>query len=506
MGLLSEDNDFRNYVIQKSITVSHAKIHRIETWIQFHKKCFSIHEQNHYYYIDEGPYMLSLEHLVQHYMKFSDGLPTKLRYPVAPEQKPPLPPNSTPDSTLKSKSSCHKLFKSAILRATPTTSGSNDGSSAALISRERKLSKDADVLQKTTQQMKERNLSLPSDDLMNQVGLSGPTVPINSLPSVDSTSPIGTKPKKSPKKTFSPNFLSLKLPKKGKSKSKSTSDKNDNVSNHLVTNDQISRTFSSLSFKSDINADINDSVYKIPNNIPISRFDDTLNHNMLSSTSTLPLPKRTNTNQNESNPDIDYMEKFTQSDKKFGFDETHDKDNAIEEIYFVEAPTKIMSINYVAFKQVPFFPSSNSIADTSNNNAINNNSSIATASTRSERVLSVESTLSNDIDLMLALQNQTYSNGNATSLSTKCSPCYYIPASSIEFDNTLGKGEFGSVSKALMRCETQNGESQKIPVAIKTLLDEHCKENRNEFLREASVMIKLSHHCIVKMIGISKVC
>lgn len=453
--------------------------------------------------------MLSLEHLVQHYMKFSDGLPTKLRYPVAPKPKPPLPPTSTQDPTLKVKSSCHKLL-SAISRA--STSGqlsAGDGSSATLITRERKLSKNADLSPKTPVQMKERNLSLPSDDLMNQVGLS--TIPMNSLPPlIDSTPPIGTKPKKSPKKTFSPNFLSLKLPKKSnKSKTKSTNDNNENTTN-LLTNDQISRTFSSLSFKSEFNPDINDSLYKIPTNIPVSRIDDNQNHNTLSSTATLPLSMRLNANRKDSlpdaNPDVDYMEKFTQSDKQSAtVDDTHDKDNSIEEIYFVEAPTKVMSIDYVAFKQVPFFPSSNSLADTSNNNAINNNNlvnnnAITTTSARAERVLSVESTLSNDLDLMLALQN-----GNSTSLSSKCSPNYYIPGSTIESDAILGQGEFGSVYRGHMKCETQNGESQQIPVAIKTLLDEHCKENRIEFLREASVMIKLSHHCIVKMIGISKV-
>lgn len=476
MGLWSEDNDFRNYVIQRS---------------------------KDYYFIDEGPYMSSLEHLVQHYMTFSDGLPTKLRYPVAPKPKPPLPPTSIQDPTLKAKSSLHKLLK--FSSATPAGQPlSVEGSSAALINRERKLSKDADQLQKLSLQMKERNLSLPSDDLMNQVGLSSPpTISMATLsPPVDATSPIGTKPKKSPKKTFSPNFLSLKLPKKSsKSKIKSTNDSNDNASN-FVTNDQISKTFSTLSFTSDIiNQD--DSLYKQPNSIPVSRIDD--NQNSLSSTATLPLSIRLNSNRKDSHSDVDYMEKFTQSDKQNAtVDETHDKDNSIEEIYFVEAPTKVVSIDYIAFKQVPYFPSSTATADTSNNNAINNNSlvnsnAITNTSTRADRVLSVESTLSNDLDLMLALQN-----GNTGNYSEKGSPNYYIPGSSIELDNVLGQGEFGSVYKGHMRCETQNGEF-KTPVAIKTLLDEHCKENRIEFLREASVMIKLQHHCIVKMIGISKV-
>ncbi|XP_055313985.1 tyrosine-protein kinase Shark isoform X3 [Sitodiplosis mosellana] len=485
LGLLSEDNDFRNYVIQQS------------------------NSPNHYYFIDEGPYMLSLEHLVQHYMKFADGLPTKLRFPVAPKPKPPLPPTSIQDPMLKVKSSCHQLLKSVISRASTSSgqSSSGEASNATLISRERKLSKDADASAKTPPQMKERNLSLPSDDLMNQVGLSSPAISMNSLPPlIDATSPIGTKPKKSPKKTFSPNFLSLKLPKKSnKYKSKSTNDNMDSASN-LLANDPISRTFSSLSFKSDVNVDLNDSVYNIPNNIPVSGVDDNQNLSILSSTSTLPLSIRLNPNRKDSHPDVDYMQKFTQSDKQMSAvdDDTYDKDNSIEEIYFVEAPTKVVPINYVAFKQVPFFPSSNSVADTSNNNAVNNslvnNNAFTNTLTRADRVLSVESSLSNDLDLMLALQSQSYSNGNMGNGS----PNYYIPRPSIELDSALGQGEFGSVYKGHMKYETQNGESQNIPIAIKTLLDEHCKENRIEFLREASVMVKLSHHCIVKMIGISK--
>jgi tyrosine-protein kinase len=41
-------------------------------------------------------------------------------------------------------------------------------------------------------------------------------------------------------------------------------------------------------------------------------------------------------------------------------------------------------------------------------------------------------------------------------------------------------------------------------VAIKTLHQEHVAANRDEFLREATVMIGLNHHCIVRLIGVSK--
>ncbi|XP_055298837.1 tyrosine-protein kinase Shark-like isoform X3 [Sitodiplosis mosellana] len=67
LSLIDDENGMRNYPIQQS------------------------NSTDNYFFIDEGPYMISLEHLVQHYMKFSDGLPSNLRYPVAPNPKPPLP-------------------------------------------------------------------------------------------------------------------------------------------------------------------------------------------------------------------------------------------------------------------------------------------------------------------------------------------------------------------------------------------------------------------------------
>lgn len=45
-----------------------------------------------FFYIDEGPYMPSLEHLIEHYQNFVDGLPTRLKYAVKPPIVPPAPP------------------------------------------------------------------------------------------------------------------------------------------------------------------------------------------------------------------------------------------------------------------------------------------------------------------------------------------------------------------------------------------------------------------------------
>ncbi|CAA9995036.1 unnamed protein product [Nesidiocoris tenuis] len=60
---------------------------------------FPIHEINGYYVIDDGPYLDSLEHVVEHYSTLSDGLPTTLHNPVKPRPKPPVPnfhPSRTP--------------------------------------------------------------------------------------------------------------------------------------------------------------------------------------------------------------------------------------------------------------------------------------------------------------------------------------------------------------------------------------------------------------------------
>lgn len=52
---------------------------------------FQIQDRDKYYFIDNGPYLDSLEHLIQHYTLFPDGLPNKLEVPVSPAVIPPLP-------------------------------------------------------------------------------------------------------------------------------------------------------------------------------------------------------------------------------------------------------------------------------------------------------------------------------------------------------------------------------------------------------------------------------
>lgn len=50
---------------------------------------FEICKRGQYYYIDYGPYLESLEHVVDHYMSHPDGLPAELQRPI----RPPHPVN-----------------------------------------------------------------------------------------------------------------------------------------------------------------------------------------------------------------------------------------------------------------------------------------------------------------------------------------------------------------------------------------------------------------------------
>lgn len=63
-------------------------------------------------------------------------------------------------------------------------------------------------------------------------------------------------------------------------------------------------------------------------------------------------------------------------------------------------------------------------------------------------------------------------------------------------DRELGSGAFGIVFQGIL--ETSNG---KVPVAIKTLNDDNHL-NRKEFLREATIMMKLRNPNIVNILGI----
>ncbi|KAL7737903.1 hypothetical protein ACLKA6_006277 [Drosophila palustris] len=80
---------------------------------------------------------------------------------------------------------------------------------------------------------------------------------------------------------------------------------------------------------------------------------------------------------------------------------------------------------------------------------------------------------------------------------------FFIHRDQLELDTEIGAGEFGSVYRGWLR--RPNAPENRLEVAIKTLRDEEQQAiNKQEFLREASVMMRLEHKCIVRLIGISK--
>lgn len=431
--------------------------------------------------------MPSLEHLVEHYMRTSDGLPINLKYPVPPKPKPPLPLFSTIPK--KNRMEISPSFERISIEATQSTTAIDD---AATNSR----------LMKT---LPHRNMSIPSDDLMHTVGLSAdiPTTNDSNLKSKDRNNDIlnfRSLKLRSPRRNIMDGMKSLK-----KTKTKSANSKKDTIAKSPNTDEVISQSLKNLTFSSDFKPTPVDTLYNVPpNNSPIvdtstiiQTRDDIQNQNV-----TIGSIKNDSKILENTQPSDDY---FTQSDCL--------QNKGMEEIYFVDAPSiaKVTtaevpstSFQYVAFKQVPYFPEPGTVSD--------NNNITLRPELRLERLDSTLSAISRDSDLSFHQQQQHQqpgrtSYGDCSSPGIAAKPNYFIPKSHLLLNDVLGEGEFGSVYRGVFKCF--NGPDElavtEIPVAIKTLHDEHCKQNRTEFLREASVMIKLSHHCIVRLIGISKV-
>lgn len=434
--------------------------------------------------------MISLEHLVQHYMTFSDGLPTNLKYPVQPKPKPPLPLFST---IPKNKDRRNKFLNQSMDATSPTDSTHN-----------RKLSMDNNSSGSMPKPLSaQRNLSIPSDILMNQVGISDDSYSSNNKKKSPAKSmDILTLKSPSRRKNLIDGMRSLRLPKSHKDVNKSKSnDKNDNHAVNLPSNNEFSRSLKNLTFSVDFKS--SDTLYNVPTNkISINPSE---NRNEFNKSAINADDSRTDGTDREDSFLVQSDEQC-KNENSFGtkdFNETvdHEKDQLVEEIYFIDAPSKMISIpsssvNYGSLEKNPFFPSTNQ------SDKQENASTDQTESQPMARAKDSASAMFPDQD-----QNGNRKNVENDSIYTTNGPNYYIPSSSIQLSEVLGEGEFGSVYKGAMKFEVQNanGKTEDISVAIKTLHDEHCQENRVEFLREASVMIKLSHHCIVKLIGISKV-
>ena len=77
----------------------------------------------------------------------------------------------------------------------------------------------------------------------------------------------------------------------------------------------------------------------------------------------------------------------------------------------------------------------------------------------------------------------------------------HIPAESLEFQDQLGEGEFGSVIRGVWH---PPGPNQPRSVAIKTLRQECLVNGEKEFVREAAVMARLQHPSIVTLYGVCR--
>lgn len=102
----------------------------------------------------------------------------------------------------------------------------------------------------------------------------------------------------------------------------------------------------------------------------------------------------------------------------------------------------------------------------------------------------------NDNDLHSAVPAIVESDSDSEPMMNKV----FIPGENIILGEVLGEGEFGAVYEGLYDKPCGAKES----VAIKMLRDTHNSATREEFLREARLMMTFNHHCIVKLIGFSE--
>ncbi|XP_055693525.1 tyrosine-protein kinase Shark isoform X2 [Lutzomyia longipalpis] len=462
---------------------------------------FMIQKTTHFLYIDEGPYMTSLEHLVQHYTKFDDGLPVNLRHPVRPKPKPPLPLTSTMPKV--------KRPKAQLSSSLSSPEQANDDSPKSVRSFVRNRS-DSEGMEGGFTILKTRNLSVPSNDFINKAGLLGtsPTSP-------ESNSPQQRKGSKSPdfrslkqarpkKNIFMEGLNSLRRSRKGgakKEEEQKSVDQQLEIDTNLMKN---------LSFSTDflVQSPTTDTVYNTPtNNCAIVDIDIERDHCPRSQETDD--ARNSNVSAADSQAQFDSIDYFTESDVATMENQMKDKDT--EEIYFIDKPivdnrpesrpiqgnngNLVNEAGYIVMQKIPMF-----MDMPANANYVPPNPP------KFDRIDSVVSERS-ESEFAAILQHQistvsTSSNTTEGSSQKTTKPYYFIPACELKLDTVLGEGEFGSVYRGSLSPSEESEE--RIPVAIKTLHDERCRKNREEFLREANVMIQLRHHCIVKLIGISK--
>lgn len=449
-------------------------------WDDNNARHFIIQQSSKHLYIDEGPYLPSLEHLVQHYTTFSDGLPVNLRFPVPPKPKPPLPLFSTmPKSVPKKQLSANAL----------------------------NLTTDPSTVQ--VMRTAQRNLSHPGDDAMNCVGLfeSGSSPPFTSLlidnkknkDKRDMAIFRSLKPR-SPKRNYIIDGMRSLRKSKLKSPSKSSepqklSDEKNQINDPEIDMKHAETLMKNLCFSSDfINQSGLEGFYNVPkNNCAIVDID-------IGETNSSHLCEGA-MKKEISEIESDY---FTKSDKIIELERTENNIvSEAEKTYFVDPPPPPINLNTfpivsTSASQIPqaYIPT----ADIR----------IFMENRESSKALAESSAELRELCKHPERLDSTTSSEGFSELfqcrNSKSKLHFYISNECLTLQKVIGEGEFGSVHEGSLLLKTSDVPEEEIrmKVAIKTLRDEHCRSNRKEFLREASVMIPLQHHCIVKLLGVSK--
>ncbi|XP_055623942.1 tyrosine-protein kinase Shark isoform X2 [Toxorhynchites rutilus septentrionalis] len=522
-------------------------------------KHFIIQRKQNYLYIDDGPYMISLEHLIEHYSRFSDGLQINLKYSVPPKPKPPIPLFSTIPKTK------HKTPTSPEANSPPNARSNPAGNLSSSFFRK---SSDNNIPKLPHPAAPVRNLSVPNDSMlqqMNKVGLFDRSPERTSTPksqsNADENKSVSTNSTLKKKKNII--IDGMKSLRKSKIKPKPPADDCQLNRESLIAQISSSKILQQLSFSSDFSLSSNSlnspgELYNTPsNNCAIVDIDigeptipsnnrniDNINNNGTviggSTQNTLGTRPSLDTSLDEATKPVDY---FTESDKNIYDDDQLDNSN--EEIYFIDVPPTLpapnppqiatvdnnnppskpaTATNYIVTRNVPVF-SSMSVEECTTPTSP---SLVPPQAVRQggafERLDSTLSTMSRDsiqsgdsefLSIIQQQQDEDERLHLRLNRSTSARPNYFIPKEYIVTQKVLGRGEFGYVyAGSLMPCHLEPGSDKPmfgnqepaecIPIAVKQLVESQGKRNRADFLREASVMIRLRHHCIVKLIGICK--
>ncbi|KAH8384584.1 hypothetical protein KR093_001801 [Drosophila rubida] len=369
-------------------------------------------------YIDDGPYWPSLEHLVEHFMHFSYGLPVSLKYAVPPLPKPEVPSFATiPRATHKQRDT-HSEPNAALSHHPGTSAGAHQHVQHSHVP----------ALTIAKKKQKEN-----SSSIFNSLRLTSPK-----------------------KGLFDMNTLRKSKLKNKRSDSESSAtgaSPTNRVSDELQVAAPMLKNLSFSTDFSNFNVDGGGELYNVPrNNTPVE------------------LPPIAHKTEAE-------VEYFTKSDVAI------ERERAAAQ----DANGYLPTTDVVMLMDQPL-----KNLDASNKQVSRLDSIISSVSTESEMAGYLQRKCSGEV-----------LTGISSTELEAAKQRFFIQSDQLELVDEIGAGEFGSVYRGWLK--RPNSADNHVEVAIKTLRDaEQQAINKQEFLREASVMMRLEHKCIVRLIGISK--